>query len=94
MIRTAAASLVAAMFALLLAWTVGALVRTALRAQENRVAQQRAEAEAVAEQERVRIARDMHDVVAHSLAVVVAHSRGGTRLAGRVIMWSMPRCVR
>jgi signal transduction histidine kinase len=70
------ASLVAAMFALLLAWTVGALVRTALSAQENRVAQQRAEAEAVAEQQRVRIARDMHDVVAHSLAVVVAQADG------------------
>ena len=76
MITTAAASLFAAMFALLLAWTAGALVRTALRAQENRVAQQRAEAEAVAEQERVRIARDMHDVVAHSLAVVVAQADG------------------
>lgn len=75
-ITTAAASLFAAMFALLLAWTTGALVRTALRAQENRVAQQRAEAEAVAEQERVRIARDMHDVVAHSLAVVVAQADG------------------
>ena len=75
-ITAAAASLVAAMLALLLAWTVGALVRTALRAQENRVAQQRAEAEAAAEQERVRIARDMHDVVAHSLAVVVAQADG------------------
>jgi signal transduction histidine kinase len=76
MVTAAAASLFAAMFALLLAWTVGALVRTALRAQENRVAQLRAEAEAVAEQERVRIARDMHDVVAHSLAVVVAQADG------------------
>ncbi|MEQ7005395.1 histidine kinase [Actinopolymorpha sp. B17G11] len=75
-ITTAVASLFAAMFALLLAWTAGALVRTALRAQENRVAQLRAEAEAVAEQERVRIARDMHDVVAHSLAVVVAQADG------------------
>jgi signal transduction histidine kinase len=76
-VTAVAASLFAAILALLLAWTVGALVRTALRAQENRVAQQRAEAEAVAEQERVRIARDMHDVVAHSLAVVVAQADGG-----------------
>lgn len=75
-VTAAAASLVAAMFALLLAWTAGALVRTALRAQENRIAQQWAEAEAVADQERVRIARDMHDVVAHSLAVVVAQADG------------------
>lgn len=68
--------LVAAGFALLLSWTVGALVRTALRARQNREAQQRAEAEAFAEQERVRIARDMHDVVAHSLAVVIAQADG------------------
>jgi signal transduction histidine kinase len=51
-------------------------VRTAVRARENREAQQRAEAETVAEQERVRIARDMHDVVAHSLAVVIAQADG------------------
>ena len=63
-------------FALLLAWTVGALVRAALRASANREAQERAEAEAVVEQERVRIARDMHDVVAHSLAVVIAQADG------------------
>ena len=69
-------TLVAAGFALGLAWTIGALVRMALRARENRAAQERAEAEAVAEAERVRIARDMHDVVAHSLAVIIAQSDG------------------
>ncbi|GAA1929957.1 sensor histidine kinase [Microbacterium aoyamense] len=68
--------LFAAAFALLLAWTAGALVRTAIRARENRRAQERAESEAVVEQERVRIARDMHDVVAHSLAVVIAQADG------------------
>ena len=68
--------LIAAAFALLLAWTIGALVRAALRASANREAQERAEAEAVVEQERVRIARDMHDVVAHSLAVVIAQADG------------------
>ena len=72
----AVAVLIAAAFALLLAWTVGALVRAALRASANREAQERAEAEAVVEQERVRIARDMHDVVAHSLAVVIAQADG------------------
>ena len=72
----AIAVLIAAGFALLLSWTVGALVRTAMRARENRSAQKRAEAEAVVEQERVRIARDMHDVVAHSLAVVIAQADG------------------
>ncbi|MCC2033644.1 sensor histidine kinase [Microbacterium allomyrinae] len=68
--------LVAAVFALGLSWTVGALVRSAVRARENRAAQERAESEAAAEQERVRIARDMHDVVAHSLAVVIAQADG------------------
>ena len=68
--------LVAAAFALGLAWTAGALVRTALRARANRAAQEQAEAEAAVEQERVRIARDMHDVVAHSLAVIIAQADG------------------
>ncbi|WP_344737477.1 sensor histidine kinase [Microbacterium awajiense] len=68
--------LVAAVFALGLAWTIGALVRTGIRAREDRENRRRAEAEAAAEQERVRIARDMHDVVAHSLAVVVAQADG------------------
>jgi signal transduction histidine kinase len=72
----AVAVLVAAAFALLLAWTIGALVRAALRATANREAQERAEADAAVEQERVRIARDMHDVVAHSLAVVIAQADG------------------
>ncbi len=68
--------LLTAMFGLLLAWTAGALVRTVRRARAGRVAQQVAEAEAAVEQERVRIARDMHDVVAHSLAVVIAQADG------------------
>lgn len=72
----AAAVLIAALFGLGLAWTVGALVRTGIRARENRRAQQRAEAETAAEAERTRIARDMHDVVAHSLAVVIAQADG------------------
>ncbi|MFI8634112.1 sensor histidine kinase [Microbacterium sp. NPDC077663] len=68
--------LLAALFALGLSWTAGALVRTALRARATRVAQTRAEAETAAEQERTRIARDMHDIVAHSLAVIIAQSDG------------------
>ncbi len=78
----AVAILVAASFALLLSWTAGALVRSALRARSNREAQVRAESEAAAEQERVRIARDMHDVVAHSLAVVIAQADGARYAAG------------
>lgn len=67
---------VASALALLLAWTIGALVRTGIRARENWHAQQLAEAEAAAEAQRTRIARDMHDVVAHSLAVVIAQADG------------------
>lgn len=72
----AAVMWVAASFGLLLCWTIGALVRTARRARENRTAQIRAEQDAASEQERVRIARDMHDIVAHSLAVVIAQADG------------------
>lgn len=68
--------LVAAAFALGLSWTIGALVRAAVRARQSRDDKERAEADAVVEQERVRIARDMHDVVAHSLAVVIAQADG------------------
>ncbi len=75
-IATAAAVLLAALFGLGLSWTVGALVRTGIRARENRLAQERAETQVAAETERTRIARDMHDVVAHSLAVVIAQADG------------------
>lgn len=72
----AGALLLAAGFALMLSWVTGALVRMAVRAAENSRAQRAAEAEIIAEQQRVRIARDMHDVVAHSLAVVIAQADG------------------
>jgi signal transduction histidine kinase len=74
---------VAAIFVFTLSWTIGLLVRTSQSAkdegvrrlqaqQEQRLAQQTV----VVEQERNRIARDMHDVVAHSLAVVIAQADG------------------
>lgn len=72
----AAIVLVAAVFALGLSWTIGALVRTSRRARETRQEREVARAETAAEAERVRIARDMHDVVAHSLAVVIAQADG------------------
>lgn len=66
-----------------LAWTLGFLVRTWRRARLSRsraalaIDEQRAaERSVVVEQERNRIARDMHDVVAHSLAVVIAQADG------------------
>ena len=70
-------------FAFLLSWGSGALVRTTRRAAENAAAQRAAEEATIAEQERVRIARDMHDVVAHSLAVVIAQADGARYAAGQ-----------
>ncbi|WP_213815192.1 sensor histidine kinase [Glaciihabitans sp. dw_435] len=66
-----------------LPWTVGLLVRTRVVARENKEAEIEASRQAeiaeqgvIVEQERNRIARDMHDVVAHSLAVVIAQADG------------------
>lgn len=74
-------------FALLLSWTTGALTRASFAARENKRAQERAQFEAAGEQERGRIARDMHDVVAHSLAVVVAQA-DGARYAADADPWA------
>ena len=68
--------MLAALFALGLSWTAGALVRTAARARETRQARDAARAQVAIESERMRIARDMHDIVAHSLAVVIAQADG------------------
>ena len=75
--------LVASWAVLGIAWTVGQLVRTRSAAADSRRAQTLAEIEqeralesVAIEQERNRIARDMHDVVAHSLAVVIAQADG------------------
>ncbi|GAA2904586.1 signal transduction histidine kinase [Microbacterium keratanolyticum] len=68
--------MITGVFGLLLCWGAGLLWRLVLQSRRNREAQVRAEAVAIAEQERVRIARDMHDVVAHSLAVVIAQADG------------------
>ncbi len=65
---------------LLLSWTAGQLARIRRVSQRNRQAADEASQRAAAEQERTRIARDMHDVVAHSLAVVIAQSDGAARL--------------
>jgi signal transduction histidine kinase len=70
----------AALAGFLLSWTAGLLRRTWGTATASRQAAQRAERDVVAEQERTRIARDMHDVVAHSLAVVIAQADGARYL--------------
>jgi signal transduction histidine kinase len=66
-----------------LSWVLGLLVRTWRLARLSRQAQATAELQrhlaqqnVAVEQERTRIARDMHDVVAHSLAVVIAQADG------------------
>jgi signal transduction histidine kinase len=66
-----------------LPWTAGTLVRTRVAARASRLAEhnaqlevEAAEQDVIVEQERNRIARDMHDVVAHSLAVVIAQADG------------------
>ncbi len=68
---------------LLLSATAGQLLRIRRLAQENRRAAEVASRQASVEQERTRIARDMHDVVGHSLAVVIAQADGATRLRDR-----------
>ncbi|WP_341956632.1 histidine kinase [Microbacterium sp. LWH13-1.2] len=68
--------LVVSVLALGFAWVCGLLWRVVLRARRTRSAQLQAESLAAEEQERVRIARDMHDIVAHSLAVVIAQADG------------------
>jgi signal transduction histidine kinase len=66
-----------------LSWTLGLLAKTWHNARESALAKVIAERQRIdaqqavmVEQERSRIARDMHDVVAHSLAVVIAQADG------------------
>ncbi|GGA58502.1 two-component sensor histidine kinase [Pseudoclavibacter endophyticus] len=71
-------------FLLLMCWLAGTARRAQANAAEAAHRREVAELESLrsreqlfVEQERNRIARDMHDVVAHSLAVVVAQADGG-----------------
>ena len=77
------AYLVLVLAVLLLPWLGGVVARARRAAGMSREAQLLAERDAARadravaiEQERVRIARDMHDIVAHSLAVVIAQADG------------------
>ncbi|MDQ0726380.1 sensor histidine kinase [Microbacterium sp. W4I20] len=73
--------LIVSVLALGFAWVCGLLWRVVLRSRRTRSAQLQAESVAAEEQERVRIARDMHDIVAHSLAVVIAQADGARYVA-------------
>ncbi|WPO85723.1 histidine kinase [Herbiconiux sp. KACC 21604] len=73
---TATILLIASSATLVLSWTFGLLARAWAAARESRRREALAEQTVAVEQERNRIARDMHDVVAHSLAVVIAQADG------------------
>lgn len=83
LIRSSVVVFVGSTAAFLLSWTAGLLMRIWRQSRESRQVAAEATQEMVAEQERVRIARDMHDVVAHSLAVVVAQADGARYLGGK-----------
>jgi signal transduction histidine kinase len=71
-----AAMFVACIASMGLSWAFGLLMRNRIRTRRVEREREIAEALAVAEQQRTQIARDMHDVVAHSLAVVIAQADG------------------
>jgi signal transduction histidine kinase len=60
-------------------WLAGVVVRRR-RDNEARLERERDAAEAAVTEERARIARELHDVVAHAISVIVLQARGGRRL--------------
>jgi signal transduction histidine kinase len=59
-------------------WLFGRVIRRR-RLREQDLERQKAEAEAAIAEERARIARELHDVVAHAISVIVLQARGGRK---------------
>jgi signal transduction histidine kinase len=60
-------------------WLAGVMMRVR-RSRESRLEREKAQAEAAIVEERRRIARELHDVIAHAIAVVVVQARGGRKM--------------
>ena len=60
-------------------WVAGRAIRHR-RLNEQRLEREKADAEAAIVEERARIARELHDVVAHAISVIVLQARGGRRV--------------